>query len=73
MPATVVAIKVQPGDAVGERDLLIMLEAMKMELPITAPRDGVKSIACPEGELVRAAIQPRVAPRDTPRPCRRRR
>jgi biotin carboxyl carrier protein len=53
MPATVVSVAVKPGDAVREGDLLIMLEAMKMELPIRAPRDGrVTSIACREGELV---------------------
>jgi biotin carboxyl carrier protein len=57
MPATVVAISVKPGDAVREGDLLIMLEAMKMELPIKAPRDGrVKSIACREGELVQPGV-----------------
>ena len=57
MPATVVAIKVKPGDAVREGDLLIMLEAMKMELPITAPRAGrIKSIACRERELVQPGV-----------------
>ena len=34
-----------------------MLEAMKMELPIKAPRDGsVKSIACQPGELVQPGV-----------------
>jgi biotin carboxyl carrier protein len=34
-----------------------MLEAMKMELPITAPRAGrVKSIHCREGELVQPGV-----------------
>ena len=57
MPATVLAIKVKAGDAVKEGDLLIMLEAMKMEMPITAPRAGrVASIACREGELVQAGV-----------------
>ena len=57
MPATVVAIKVKPGDTVREGDLLIMLEAMKMELPITAPRDGrIKSIDCREHELVQPGV-----------------
>jgi acetyl/propionyl-CoA carboxylase alpha subunit len=57
MPATVVAIKVTAGDAVHEGDLLIMLEAMKMELPITAPRDGrIKSIGCREGDLVQPGV-----------------
>ena len=57
MPATVVAIKVKPGDTVREGDLLIMLEAMKMELPIKAPRGGrIKSIACREQELVQPGV-----------------
>ena len=55
MPATVVRIVVRPGDAVHAGDVLIALEAMKMELPIRAPRDGVVSaIHCREGELVQA-------------------
>jgi 3-methylcrotonyl-CoA carboxylase alpha subunit len=53
MPATVLAIKVAPGQEVAAGDLLVLLEAMKMEVPIKAPRAGrVKSIACREGELV---------------------
>jgi 3-methylcrotonyl-CoA carboxylase alpha subunit len=54
MPATVVRIAVKPGDAVENGDVLIALEAMKMELPIRAPRDGVVlAVHCREGELVR--------------------
>jgi acetyl/propionyl-CoA carboxylase alpha subunit len=57
MPATVLAIKVAPGDEVAAGDLLILLEAMKMEMPITAPRAGrVKSLACREGELVQPGV-----------------
>ena len=53
MPSTVAAVNVKPGDQVSEGDVLIMLEAMKMELPITAPRAGrVKTIACRPGEQV---------------------
>lgn len=53
MPATVVRILVQPGARVGMGDLLIALEAMKMELGIRAPHDGVvKAIHCREGDLV---------------------
>jgi 3-methylcrotonyl-CoA carboxylase alpha subunit len=54
MAATVVRIAVKPGDRVAAGDLLMALEAMKMELPIRAPRDGVvKAINCQEGELVK--------------------
>lgn len=53
MPATVVAIHAVPGQTVTEGELLIVLEAMKMELPIRAPRDGVvKSVGCAQGDLV---------------------
>lgn len=57
MPATVVGVKVTPGDRVARGDVLLMLEAMKMELPIVAPRDAVvKAIACREGELVQPGV-----------------
>jgi biotin carboxyl carrier protein len=57
MPATVAAINVKPGQQVSTGDVMIMLEAMKMELPIRAPRDGrVKRIACERGELVQPGI-----------------
>jgi acetyl-CoA/propionyl-CoA carboxylase biotin carboxyl carrier protein len=53
MSATVVRIAVKPGDEVKAGDVLIALEAMKMELPIRAPRDGVISaIHCSVGDLV---------------------
>jgi acetyl-CoA/propionyl-CoA carboxylase biotin carboxyl carrier protein len=41
MPGTVWAVNVSNGDAVEEGDVLIVLESMKMELSITAPRAGV--------------------------------
>jgi biotin carboxyl carrier protein len=57
MPATVSAIKVKVGDPVVTGDVLVMLEAMKMELPVKAPRDGrVAAINCREGELVQPGI-----------------
>jgi len=53
MPATVVRIAVKAGDAVKQGDVLIVLEAMKMELPLRAPHDGtIGAIHCREGELV---------------------
>ena len=53
MSATVVRIGVKPGDRVRDGDVLIALEAMKMELPIRAPRDGVvRAVHCSEGDLV---------------------
>ncbi len=57
MPATVVLINVKPGQQVARGDLLVMLEAMKMELPVKAPRDGrVTAIACRQGELVQPGV-----------------
>jgi len=53
MPATVLAIHVVPGQSVQRNELVMVLEAMKMELPIRSPRDGfVKAIGCNVGELV---------------------
>ena len=57
MPATVASIHVTAGQEVDVGDLLVMLEAMKMELPIRAPRAGrVKTIACQRGELVQPGV-----------------
>jgi 3-methylcrotonyl-CoA carboxylase alpha subunit len=57
MPATVVAINAAPGQAVNEGETLIVLEAMKMELPIKAPRQGVvKAVHCAKGELVQPGV-----------------
>jgi len=53
MPATVVKVLVTPGQAVRHGDTLVIVEAMKMELPIRAPGDAsVKAVHCHEGELV---------------------
>ena len=57
MPATVIRINVNPGDTVKKGDTLLVLEAMKMELPVRAPGDGVvASVACRIGELVQAGV-----------------
>lgn len=53
MPATVVKVLVEPGATVSRGDALITLEAMKMELAIRAPRDGVVgAIHCKPGDLI---------------------
>jgi biotin carboxyl carrier protein len=57
MPATVVAINTAPGKTVNEGETVIVLEAMKMELPLKAPRAGVvKAIHCAKGELVQPGV-----------------
>jgi biotin carboxyl carrier protein len=53
MPGTVIGVAVGVGQQVRAGDVLLTLEAMKMELPIRAPRDGVVSaVRCAPGELV---------------------
>ena len=53
MPATVVKLLVKPGDAVKKGDTVVVLEAMKMELPLRAAGDAtVTAVHCREGELV---------------------
>jgi biotin carboxyl carrier protein len=57
MPATVVRTQASAGDHVRRGDVLIVLEAMKMELPITAPYDGVISaVNCQAGQLVQPGV-----------------
>jgi biotin carboxyl carrier protein len=57
MPATVVRVLVTPGQVVARGAPLILLEAMKMELPLRAPADGVvESVACADGDLVQPGV-----------------
>jgi len=41
MPGTIVSVNVQPGQSVKKSDVLVILEAMKMENEIMAPRDAI--------------------------------
>jgi acetyl-CoA carboxylase biotin carboxyl carrier protein len=46
-------IEVAVGDTVSEEDTLIVLESMKMEIPLLAPRAGrVTEILVAEGEAI---------------------
>jgi acetyl/propionyl-CoA carboxylase alpha subunit len=55
MPGKIVKVAVKPGDTIAERDLLVVLEAMKMEHRIEAPRAGVvRSVSASAGALVAA-------------------
>lgn len=57
MPATVVRVDVSPGDRVHAGDTLVILEAMKMELPIRTAADGiVKAVHCKAGDLVQSGF-----------------
>ena len=53
MPGTILAVNVQPGAAVKRGQVLLILEAMKMENEIMCPRDGVvASVMVTKGSAV---------------------
>ena len=55
MQGTIVKIAVANGDEVSEGDLIVVLEAMKMEQPLTAHKSGViKDLDVSEGDTVSA-------------------
>jgi acetyl/propionyl-CoA carboxylase alpha subunit len=55
MPGKVVSVAVEVGATVTKGQTLIILEAMKMEQSLTAPRDGVvEQVRCAAGDLVEA-------------------
>lgn len=55
MPGNIWKVLVKEGDAVNEGDVLLILEAMKMENEIVAPRGGtVSAIVVNEGTTVSA-------------------
>jgi 3-methylcrotonyl-CoA carboxylase alpha subunit len=57
MPATVISVNVAPGDDVKSGQTLIVLEAMKMELPVRAPGDGrIRAVHCKAGDLVQPDV-----------------
>ena len=41
MPGKIISVKAKPGDDVKQGDALIVMEAMKMEMTLEAPRDGI--------------------------------
>ncbi|MGO1946471.1 MAG: acetyl-CoA carboxylase biotin carboxyl carrier protein subunit, partial [Brachybacterium alimentarium] len=55
MQGTIVKIVAEEGQSVADGDLLVVLEAMKMEQPITAHRSGVvKGLSAEIGATVSA-------------------
>ena len=55
MGGKVIDVKVKVGDAINEGDEVVILEAMKMELPIAAEAAGmVKEVKCNQGDTVEA-------------------
>jgi biotin carboxyl carrier protein len=70
MPGRVVAVLVQPGDAVVERQAVVVLEAMKMQNEVRAGRAGVvteitvaKGAAVDTGAVLVVIGDPRAADR----------
>ena len=50
---TVWKIEVEPGQEVDEGDTVVILESMKMEMPVEAEDEGkVSQITCQEGQSV---------------------
>lgn len=56
MPGTILDVKVNTGDSVTKGQVLMVLEAMKMENDIVAPCDGkVTSVVVKKGDTVNAS------------------
>ena len=55
MPGKILSVKVSAGQAVKKGDVLLILEAMKMENEVVAPQDGtVASVNVSAGDSVEA-------------------
>jgi acetyl-CoA/propionyl-CoA carboxylase biotin carboxyl carrier protein len=54
MPGTVVSVSVSNGDTVEAGQVLLSVEAMKMEHQLVAPLDGTVHISVGSGDLVKA-------------------
>ncbi|QAT50475.1 biotin/lipoyl-binding protein [Caproiciproducens sp. NJN-50] len=53
MPGSILDVRVSAGDAVKEGQVLLLLEAMKMENEIVSPRDGtVAAVPVKKGDMV---------------------
>jgi biotin carboxyl carrier protein len=55
MGGKVVEVLVSPGDTVQEGEDVVIIEAMKMEMPIASDEAGtVKDVNCKQGDAVEA-------------------
>ena len=55
MGGKVIDVKVKVGDVVNENDEVVIIEAMKMELPVVATESGtVKEVRCNNGDAIEA-------------------
>ena len=58
MPGRIIAVRVAAGDSVTRGDVLLVLEAMKVQMRLTAPRDGTLSaVRAQEGDLVDDGVE----------------
>ena len=57
MPGKILSVKTSVGQAVKKGEVLMILEAMKMENEVVAPQDGtIASINVAEGDSVEAGV-----------------
>ena len=64
MPGTVIRVEVESGDEVAARTALLVLEAMKMEIPVHSPFDGtVSAVHVAAGDRLEAAVAAQLAGR----------
>ena len=55
MPGKILAVKADVGQSVKKGDVILLLEAMKMENEVVAPQDGtIASIKVNSGDMVEA-------------------
>ena len=53
-----ISVNVKAGDTVTQGDVLVVVEAMKMEHSVTAPKSGtVKHVACAAGDRVEEGVE----------------
>jgi acetyl-CoA carboxylase biotin carboxyl carrier protein len=53
MVANVMSVAVEPGDRVASGDIVVLLESMKMEIPVIAEHDGtVRSVKIAPADVV---------------------
>jgi 3-methylcrotonyl-CoA carboxylase alpha subunit len=57
MPGQVIAVNVKAGDTVKQGDVLVVVEAMKMEHSVTAAKAGtIKQVICSTGDRVEEGV-----------------
>lgn len=52
LPGTIVKVSVSNGQAIKKGDVILVLEAMKMENDVSAPCDGIVTVSATKGSQV---------------------